>query len=64
MIFNNRKIIDLRRSLHMKQRELAAIAGIKAPALCQWEKGTRVPSGQFLVRLADALGVEPKYFFD
>lgn len=65
----NDRIIERCRDLKMSQVKLAALVGVTKGAVNQWFKGVSAPSGENLLRTADALkvserwlqlGVEPK----
>lgn len=44
--------------------ELAQEIGVASHTVTSWEKGVREPNGYALVRLAAALGREPREFFE
>lgn len=64
MNFNSEKLIDLRWSKRLKQKELAALIGAQSAVVSTWESGKHVPTTKYLLRLADVFSVEPCYFFD
>ena len=45
----------------VKQSELAKQVGVSVVTMSRWETGTRVPNGEYLVKLATALGVTTDY---
>ncbi|KAB2370985.1 helix-turn-helix transcriptional regulator [Bacillus sp. RM2(2019)] len=55
------RIIKKRKELGLNQTELAKRAGLKAPAISQYESGARNPSYDALIRLANALNVKVDY---
>ena len=56
-----REIIELRRSLNLTQKELAARMGTSQPTIARVESGNyRNLSLSFIRRLADALGAVPE----
>lgn len=55
------RIIKKRKELNFTQTELAKRAGLKAPAISQYESGARNPSYDALIRLASALNVKVDY---
>ncbi|MCM1330179.1 MAG: helix-turn-helix transcriptional regulator [Ruminococcus sp.] len=50
------KLIEAREEMGLSQRELAAISGIKQPAIARLEKGAAVPKVDTLIRLLVPLG--------
>lgn len=55
------RIIKKREELGVTQTELARRAGLKAPAISQYETGSRNPSYEALIKLSNALGVTIDY---
>ena len=55
------RIFKLRRERNMSQAELAQRAGLKAPAISQYESGQRSPSFESLLKLSSALGIPSDY---
>lgn len=54
------RIKQLRKEAGLSQKQLADYVGVSTGAVSCWETGTReVPAGDNLVRLADALGLDP-----
>ena len=48
-----------RKQMNLTQKELAQLLGVANSTLNQWETGTRRPSIDMLVRLAEVLGCTP-----
>lgn len=55
------RIIKKRTELGLNQTELAKRAGLKPPAISQYESGLRNPSYDAMLKLANALGVKVDY---
>ncbi|MEL3972085.1 helix-turn-helix transcriptional regulator [Rossellomorea oryzaecorticis] len=55
------RIIQKRKELGLNQTELAKRAGLKPPAISQYESGARNPSYDALLKLSNALGVKVDY---
>lgn len=55
------RIIQKRKELGLNQTELAKRAGLKPPAISQYESGVRNPSYDAMLKLANALGVKVDY---
>jgi transcriptional regulator with XRE-family HTH domain len=55
------RIIKKRKELGLNQTELAKRAGLKPPAISQYESGVRNPSYDAMLKLANALGVKVDY---
>ncbi|MEA9438677.1 LexA family protein [Aeromonas hydrophila] len=55
------RIRRLRKSLGLTQVKLAAMLGIKAPSVVQWESDKTNLSGENLLNAAKILGVTPEY---
>lgn len=54
------RIKQLRKEAGLSQKQLADYVGVSKAAVSCWETGVReVPAGNNLVRLADALGLDP-----
>lgn len=54
------RLKQLRKQAGLSQRQLANFVGVSMAAVSCWETGTReVPAGDNLVRLAQALGLDP-----
>lgn len=54
------RIRQLRKEAGLSQRQLANFVGVSTSAVSCWETGTReIPAGDNLVRLAEALGLDP-----
>lgn len=54
-----RNILDCRRSAGLTQRQLADKIGSSVPALSRLESGTHFPSLGTLLKVAEAVGVDP-----
>lgn len=55
------RIIKKRKELGLNQTELAKRAGLKPPAISQYESGARNPSYDAIIKLASALNVKVDY---
>lgn len=55
------RIIRRREELGLNQTELANRAGLKPPAISQYESGSRSPSYEAIIKLSSALGVTTDY---
>lgn len=55
------RIIQKRKELGLNQTELAKRAGLKPPAISQYESGLRNPSYDAIIKLSNALGVKADY---
>ncbi len=55
------RILKRREELALTQTELAKRAGLKPPAISQYESGSRSPSYEALIKLSNALGVTSDY---
>ena len=53
-------IKELRRQAGLSQGELGNRAGVSKQAISNWELGKAIPSGDNLLKLAEALKVEPR----
>lgn len=51
------RIIELRKRKNMSQQELADLAGVSQTSIYQWEKGTRKPKVENMVKIAELLQV-------
>lgn len=60
-MFVSERISRKRKELGFTQTELAKRAGLKPPAISQYESGTRTPSYEALMKLSNALGVTTDY---
>lgn len=58
------KLKELRIERGIQQKDLAAVLGIGANTLSQYENGKREPDNETLVRLADYFGVSVDYLLD
>ncbi|MEQ8200691.1 MAG: helix-turn-helix domain-containing protein [Syntrophomonadaceae bacterium] len=57
----SKRIQKLRKERNMSQTMLAEKAGLKPPAISQYESGVRSPNFESLVKLSNALGVPSDY---
>lgn len=57
------KLRLIREANGLSQEELAARLNVSVPAVSRWESGTRTFPADELVRIADALDVEPGTFY-
>jgi transcriptional regulator with XRE-family HTH domain len=57
----NERIIAKMKELGMRQADLARATGATKGAVNQWFKGATAPSGENLIRLAQALRVTPEW---
>lgn len=55
------RIIKIREEQNLSQTDLARRAGLKPPAISQYESGVRNPSYEALIKLSNALGVSTDY---
>ena len=55
------RISKKREELNLSQTDLAKRAGLKPPAISQYESGLRSPSYEALIKLSNALGVTTDY---
>ncbi len=62
-VFLGEKVRQRREALDKSREWLALKSGRSHSAIVGYELGTRTPSLAAVTRLADALGVEPGYFF-
>lgn len=57
------RLKEARVSAALSQKELGDIVGVTGNAISNYEKGTSSPNDKTLLRLFDALGVEPNFLF-
>lgn len=57
------RLIDLRKALGLKQNEIAQRAGLSATQWSNYEKRTRMPNIQDMIRLADEFGASLDYIY-
>ena len=55
------RIKDVRKRAGMTQQDLADYCGVSRPAVAQWEIGSTHPSTGRLIKVANALNVDPAY---
>lgn len=51
-------IKELRRKAGLQQQELAAMVGVSAPTVSEWEHNKKDPTGERLKKLAEIFGVD------
>ncbi|MBE3582375.1 MAG: helix-turn-helix transcriptional regulator [Thermoanaerobacteraceae bacterium] len=49
----------LREQMHLRQNDLAEMAGVERSTVANWERGAKQPSLDTLVRLSEIFGVSP-----
>lgn len=49
---------------HLSQKAVASSIGVSCPMVSQWESGSKKPSKENLVKLADLFGVSTDYLLD
>ncbi len=59
---NGEKIKKLRKELKLSQQELASMIGVTQSSIYLWEKGSRKPKLEQVIKLAEVLGVPVRYF--
>ena len=57
------RLKEARVSAALSQKELGDIVGVTGNAISNYEKGTSSPNDKTLLRLFDALNVEPNFLF-
>lgn len=55
------KIKELRTQRGISQAELGRFVGVERSTICQYEKGTRMPDNNTLIKIADYFGVSVDY---
>ena len=58
------KIKELRTKKGISQAELGRFVGVERSTICQYEKGTRMPDNNTLIKLADYFGVSVDYLLE
>ena len=61
--FNFNKIRELRNIKGLTQSQFADRIGVSSAAVCQWERGLRLPQLFNIEVICNEFGVEPNYFF-
>ncbi len=61
IMFNKDRLKEARIKKGLSQHELAKLAVISQPAICQFESGKKRPNAEMLEILADILGVSMDY---
>lgn len=57
------RLKEARIAAGLNQKELGAMIGVTGNAISNYENGTSSPNDKILLKLFDALGVEPNYLF-
>ena len=57
----NNRIEELRRLKHVNQKDLGDAIGVAQTTISTWERGTRQPDHECLLRLADYFNVSTDY---
>ena len=60
-MFSKERLKEAREKKGLSQRELAQLAVISQPAICQFESGKKCPNADTVEILADILGVSMDY---
>lgn len=60
-MFSKERLKEAREKKGLSQRELAQLAVISQPAICQFESGKKFPNADTVEILADILGVSMDY---
>jgi transcriptional regulator with XRE-family HTH domain len=63
MKFDPIKLKQARKAKGLKQSELARAIGSIQPVVCNWEKGRQCPGAAAVIKMADELSVDPRFFF-
>ncbi len=53
-------ILNARKKLKIRQKDMALLLGVRQVNLCKWEKGNTIPSGNVILRVAELLKGELK----
>ncbi|MBE6147502.1 MAG: helix-turn-helix transcriptional regulator [Firmicutes bacterium] len=62
MLLFDTRLKEMRKKNHLTQEELANMVGLTKTSICCYENGTRTPTLDTLIDLANALNVELTYF--
>ena len=62
MLLFDRRLKEARLKNHLTQEQLASMVGLTKTSICCYENGTRTPTLDTLIDLANALNVELAYF--
>lgn len=57
-------IREYRRAWNLTQDEVARMLGVSQASVTAWERGTRTPDPETLVKLVKALDIDPRVLFD
>lgn len=61
--FNRDRIALAREANNVTQAELSALTGISQQQISQWESGEVKPGQDSLMKICNALRIQPKFFF-
>ncbi len=61
MILFSKRLKELRKNAGLTQQELGSKVGVTKVSICCYENGTRIPTLDTLIDIANALGVELSY---
>lgn len=53
-----------RQSWDLTQQDLARMLGVSQASITAWERGTRTPDPEMLVKLVKALDIDPRVLFN
>lgn len=53
-----------RQSWDLTQEDVARMVGVSQASVTAWERGTRTPDPEMLVKLVKALDIEPRLLFE
>ena len=48
-------ILNARKKLKIRQKDMALLLGVRQVNLCKWEKGNTIPNGNVILRVAELL---------
>lgn len=63
-MFNNNKLIKLRKDYNLSQEQLASKMNVSASAIGMWEQGRRQPDNETLTKMANIFNVSTDYLLD
>lgn len=63
-MFNNNKLIKLRKDCNLSQEQLANKLNVSASAIGMWEQGRRQPDNETLTKMANIFNVSTDYLLD
>ena len=58
-----KRICDLRKAFKMTKRFMSDALGVSYNSVCSWEYGTRIPSDEMKIRIANLFGVSVESIF-